>query len=134
MIIIDYLFYYLTTHFTNYKEKLSWSTPLERTIYAVGIVTMFWMVSIWEMVELILTKTIPWNNLKPTHFAIIGAVLGFGIMQIYQYIYVKRRRFEKRVLPKFEQNNNEKKGIVLSILFGVFSFILPWSIFMIFTS
>jgi hypothetical protein len=40
MIILDFLFYYLTYCFEKNKDKLRWSSPLERTVYAVGIISM----------------------------------------------------------------------------------------------
>jgi hypothetical protein len=43
MIFLDFLIFYLTVWFEEHKEKLSWSTPIERAIYVVGIVTILWL-------------------------------------------------------------------------------------------
>jgi hypothetical protein len=70
MKIFDLLFYYLTIYFEEHKEKLKWSSPLERAIYVVGIVSILWICSIWEIIELILTRTIHFENIKEAPFVI----------------------------------------------------------------
>jgi len=49
MIILDFLFYYLTYWFEKNKDKLRWSTPLERSAYAVGLISMVWIMCVEEI-------------------------------------------------------------------------------------
>ena len=125
MIVIDFLFYNLTIWFTENKDKLSWSTPLERAVYAIGLFTIFWLVSIGEIVQFLFSRKIVFNiSLIPF------VVLGLLIMQLYKYIYITKRRFE--LISSFKQTQN-KYAANITIFIAFFSTFLPFLIFMVFS-
>jgi hypothetical protein len=127
MIILDFLVYYLTKFYEGRPEKLSWSTPVERAVYVVGVITIFWLLVIEEIICFFIIKT----TLKIFPI-VLGGIIGLLIMQLYLYIYVKKYRFEL-IADRFEFAMSERKGVILAIVFGFFSFCLPYAIFMIFT-
>ncbi|MGF7037325.1 hypothetical protein M2273_000559 [Mucilaginibacter lappiensis] len=80
---LDFLFYYFTYWFTENKDKLSWSSPIERSVYAIGLFTMFWLISIGKVIQFLMSKEVKFDySLLP--FLIIG----LAIMQIYKYAYI----------------------------------------------
>jgi hypothetical protein len=127
MIILDFLVYYFAKYYEGRQEKLSWSTPLERAIYVVGILTILWLLVIEEIICFFVLKTT--LKIFPIFF---GGIAGLLIMQVYSYIYVKKNRFDLLEL-RFEPRISKRRGVTLAILFGFFSFCLPYAIFMIFT-
>lgn len=133
MQILDLMLYYLALHFEDNKDKLKWSSSLERAIYALGIISVLWVFSIWEIIELITTKSIPFQSINPTIFVVITIAMGLGITQFYSYIYIEKKRFVKISNPESMSSNNIRSGKILALGFGIFSFILPFAIFMIFT-
>lgn len=133
MQILDLMLYYLALHFEDNKDKLKWSSSLERAIYALGIISVLWVFSIWEIIELITTKSIPFQSINPTIFVVVTIAMGLGITQFYSYIYIEKKRFVKISNPESMSSNNIRSGKILALGFGIFSFILPFAIFMIFT-
>lgn len=127
MIVLDFLVYYLAKFYEGRKEKLAWSTPVERAIYVVGVLTILWLLVIEEIICFFVLKT----TLK-IFPVVLGGIVGLLIMQLYTYIYVNKRRFDL-LEERFEVVLSERTGVLLSILFGFFSFCLPYAIFMIFT-
>ncbi len=127
------MLYYLALHFEDYKDRLKWSSPLERAIYALGMISVLWIISIWEIVELITTKSIPFQSINSTLFTVITIGIGLGIMQFYSYIYITKKRYMKISNSEFRSSINIRRGKILALGFGMFSFILPFAIFMIFT-
>jgi hypothetical protein len=127
------MLYYLALHFEDNKDRLKWSSPLERAIYAIGIISVLWIFSIWEIVELITTKSIPFQSINPTLFTVITIAIGLGIMQFYSYIYITKNRYMKISNSEFRSSINIRRGKILALGIGMFSFALPFAIFMIFT-
>ena len=41
MIILDFFVYYLTIWFERNRDKLVWSSPLERACYVIGVATEY---------------------------------------------------------------------------------------------
>ena len=127
MIILDFLFYYLTYWFGKNKDKLRWSTPLERTVYAVGLISMVWIYSLNE----ILTYTLKGFNY---HFSmLVYLFLGLAIMQLYKYIYITKNRYNLLIAKKKKPGNiNNKTGAIISIIFLFITILLPLIILIIF--
>ena len=97
MIVLDSLFYYLVYWFDKNKEKLSWGTPLQRSAYLMGIMTMGILYSINEYL----------NSIKPTvkQFDIplvVYTILALFVMWLYQYIYITKNRYQliKQKIPE----------------------------------
>ena len=129
MFILDFLIYYLTLWFTERQEKLRWSTPLERAIYAVGIASILWIFVLEELICFFVLKT----SLKIAPIIVV-IVIGLIIMQAYSYIYIKRKRYKLINNSASERfKTGDKTGKVLSITFILLSFIIPYLTFMIFT-
>jgi hypothetical protein len=131
MIILDFLFYYLTLYYTEHKDRLIWSTPLEWTTYVVGTITLLWIISICEAVELLIIKTLKFPPELP--FLVTGVIIALAIMQFYKYIYFTRDRLKFIHSTDFKSLRSIKSGKSLAIGFVVFSFIIPFAIFMVFT-
>lgn len=129
MIILDFLFFYLTQWFKEHQDKLKWSTPLERTAYVMGLVTGFWIIIIWEVVEIFIIKSLTLNHIPLIPTVVVMLIL----IQIYQYAYVKRKRYELVIVPKFGINKTQNTGKFFSIIIVIISFILPYILFMVFT-
>jgi len=131
MIVLDFLFFYLTHYFESNRSKLKWSTPLERAVYVVTIATMFWIFTAWESVEIFITKTDFLKNLN----MILGIIIGLCVMQIYKYVYLTKKRYavinspERQTFAKI----NKKTGQVIALAFVMFSTILPFFIMIVFS-
>jgi len=122
---IDFLFYYLTGWFTEHRDKLSWSDPLERAVYAMGLFTMFWIVGIGEISQFLMGKQVDFNmSLLP--FVILGLV----VMALYKYIYITKRRYELILSANYRSFTlNANTGVTVSIIFAFFSTLLPFITF-----
>jgi hypothetical protein len=127
MIILDFLVYYLTKYYEGRPKLLSWSTPIERAIYVVGLITILWLLVTEEVICFFVLKT----TLKIFPI-VLGGIVGLLIMQIYTYIYVKKCRYDL-LAERFEFTMSERNGVLLAIVFTFFSFCMPYAIFMIFT-
>lgn len=115
MIIFDFLIYNLTNWYTTHRNGLKWSTPLERAIYVVGIITMLWLFDFWIIINTFLLKN---DTLKGSSmpFVISFVILGLVIMQIFQYIYNKKGRLERlNQAPNKPFNASDNVGQVFSI-------------------
>ena len=125
---LDFLFYYFTYWFTENKDKLSWSSPIERSVYAIGLFTMFWLISIGEVIQFLMSKEVKFDySLLP--FLIIG----LAIMQIYKYAYITKRRYESIISSKHSLFNiSNDTGATMVIIFAFFSTLLPFVLFMVF--
>jgi len=131
MIILDFLIFYLTGYFSDHKDQLKWSTPIERAIYALGLVTMLWVISILEIVYIFILK-----DFHKFHAPLIpGVIIGLLSMALYKFMYVNKGRYQHIKSSKHKLlSNNNNSGKVISIIFVLFSFVLPYAIFMIFTN
>jgi hypothetical protein len=128
MIIFDFLIYNLTNWYTIHRDRLKWSTPLEKAIYVVGIISMLWFFDFWIIINTFLLKN---DTLKGSSipFVISFVILGLVIMQIFQYIYSKKGRLERlNQAPNKPFNVGDNVGQVFSIGF----FFLPLIILGIF--
>jgi hypothetical protein len=90
MIVLDFLFYYLTYWFDKNKDKLNWSTAIERSAYVVGLMTMGLLYSINECFELLKIKSpqfhIPW---------FVYLICALAVIKLYDYIYITRNRYQR---------------------------------------
>ena len=130
MILLDFPVFFLTNWFEWHKEQQKWSSPMERAIYSLGLVTILWGISIFEIIEIFILK-----NTSHLQIPLIpGVIIGLFSMSIYKYIYINRKRYQAIQFSnsKFLKAGN-KKGEILSIVFVLLFFILAYAIFMIFT-
>ena len=84
MVVLDFLFYYMTYWFDKNTDKLSWSTPIQRSTYAIGLMTMGLLYSINECFELGKNKSlqfhIPW---------FVYLICALAVMKLYDYTIVR---------------------------------------------
>ncbi|WP_419701273.1 hypothetical protein [Mucilaginibacter sp. NFX135] len=126
MIILDFLFYYLTYWFDNNKDKLSWSTPLQRSSYALGLGTIALIYSITQIIEI--TK----SNNTDFHFPkLLFLLLGLGIMWLYDYIYIKKNRYGL-ITPMFDRFPNKDNSVTISIIVVAVCILSPFIVTTIF--
>lgn len=126
MIILDFLFYYLTYWFDKNKDNLSWSTPLQRSTYAIGLGTIALIYSI--------TQTIEITQLNSTDFhfpKLLFLLLGLSIMWLCDYIYIKRDRYVL-IAPKFDKFPNKSNGAIISIIVIAAYILSPFIVITIF--
>jgi len=129
MIILDFLFYYLTIWFEQNKNNLKWSTPIERTVYAVSLITGLWIISVYELFEICIEKSFTLKHVP----LIPGVIIILCIMQVYKYIYITKNRYSLVTTLIFEGSNGVKSRKIFAIIFVLFSFIFPYLLFMIFS-
>jgi len=124
MRVLDFLFYYLAIWFTQNKQKLTWSTPFERATYALTILTIFWIFTFWQLIEFFLIKDEYYTIPKIPLF-----IAGICLLFLYQYIYINKNRYEIITSPNYRQfKTKDRKGILIVILFALFSAILPFAL------
>jgi Ca2+/Na+ antiporter len=126
MILIDFLYYYLTIWFSTSKRENRIRTPKERTAYTLGVISTICLIFIGKNIEFICTGYFN-KQIIPTYFYI---VIGFALIYVYQYIYINRDRYAEisRNKPFSKYQISDKKGIFLSLLFCVLCFLIPASI------
>lgn len=116
MVLFDFLFYYLTMWFSTAITK-QFRTPAEQACYALGIVCFIYIFGAISLIEHSITKSFK-SYISDWAYILIG----LGLMQLFQYIYITRGRYD---LIKNGQNMNvrfnitDKKGIFISLSFGV---------------
>ena len=122
MILFDFVIYYFTLWFEKNKQNLSWSTPLERAIYAFTVMCAFWVLSFWQLIEFFILKN------KHYHItAVPGLFIGIVMVFLLQYLYISKKRYEfliEKVNKPFFKNEN--RGFLICIVFGVISIFLPF--------
>ena len=129
MIILDYLFFYLTYWFNKNSDKLKWSSPIERSSYVIGIATTTFILSIAEILGFTIFKD---SNLPVPKIIFVG--LGLGIMYFYDFIYIKKNRYDLITSINYDKFNRSDyvNGVIISwIIIGI-CFFLPFIVFMIF--
>jgi len=114
MIVLDFLFYYMTYWFDKNKDKLSWSTPIQRSTYAIGLMTMGLIYSINECFELGKNKSlqfhIPW---------FVYLICALAVMKLYDYIYNTKNRYQRittEIPKKFSISDDTGAMICMAIV------------------
>lgn len=111
----DRLFYYMTYWFEKNKEKLRWSTPAQRTSYALGLMTLGLSYSV--------NKALEYNKITlfPAKYGIIIALIfGLGAMQLYEYIYITKSRYEDISLAIYGKTNiSDDTGAIIAMMITV---------------
>jgi hypothetical protein len=116
MILFDFLFYYLTMWFSTAKTQQI-SSPPERASYTLGIISSVYIMWFFSLTEYFVAKSFKFHINEWVYI-----LIGFGLIQLYQYIYVNNGRYE---LIKNRENNDrrfrisDKRGMNLSIAFCI---------------
>jgi hypothetical protein len=107
--------YYFTEYFSNNRRLLTWSTPLERSAYAVGLIVMLWLLTVLILFGIILNISIPALQNKIVMLVSIGII---GIVAIYlvEYIYISKKRYDYITSKEYNSfKTNYKIGVIISI-------------------
>jgi hypothetical protein len=127
MTILDFLYYYLTNWFNKNQSQLKWSSPMERASYALGLASLGFLYGIGELLEFTLLKF----NLPKYLFIFIG----LGLMQLYDFIYIKRKRYDS-IDPlnsfKLVKNIDDKYRVAIAIIVIFISILSPFIILVLF--
>jgi hypothetical protein len=127
MIIIDYLFFYLTYWFNKNSDKLKWSSPIERSSYVIGLASTTFLASIVEMLSFTIYKN---SNFPFPKIIFVG--VGLGITYLYDYIYIKKDRYSLiRSKTNFDTESCTN-GVIISWITIVICVFLPFIIFTFF--
>lgn len=131
MVILDFLFYFLTYWFEENPQLLTWSTPMKRASYAMGLATMGYVFGFGQLIQYTIFK----NQKQAFHFPdLLFIVLGLGSMQLYDYIYITRNRYERisSSNSSWLSTIGKKKGVYISFVIIVFSAIVPFLMLVMF--
>jgi hypothetical protein len=127
MIILDFLFYYLTYWFEKNRDKLTWSTPIERSSYIIGLATTTFLVAIAEIFAFTIFKN---SEFPIPKFIFVG--VGLGIMYLYDFLYIKKERFATISEEDKIKTKNPQTGIVITMTILLIAILLPAIIFICF--
>jgi hypothetical protein len=116
MILLDFLFYYLSLYFTKRTQSVTWSTPKQRAAYALGLISTSWLMSIH--VTLYVLNIINYNI---SYIYVIASLL---LIWLYNYVYITKERYEGIDPPSI----NDGLGIGIAWFILLFSFSLPFAI------
>lgn len=124
MIIIDFVFYFVVLFFKKNPQRLKWSTPIQITSYLVGTATLLYILALIELLKFTVMKWIDFGYITKFAFVITALLL----MELYDYIYGKKKRYEKISDMKFTKIKY-RTGFILSLIFIFGSFFLAALIF-----
>lgn len=119
MIIFDFLIYNLNNWYTAHRSGLQWSNPLERAVYAAGMITMLWLFDFYLIIKTSLLKN-DVSKVSEIPFLILFVVLGLSVMQLFQYIYGKKgrlKRLEEATVKPFNISDQFGQALVIGLSF-----------------
>ena len=123
MKVLDFFMYYLSLYYIKRPEAVSWSSPEQRAIYALSLITTSWLLALEFFVFVYFFK--PVNS----EYLLLNILIVFGLLRIYNYIYVTRRRLDKLRSSRFNFFNlNENICMLIAFIGLIISFILPCAI------
>jgi hypothetical protein len=129
MIVLDFVIYYLTKYFEDKRYLLSWSTPIQRSCYAIGIASGAYLYSLAALIELGIFKN---YRFKIPALLLIIIILFF--IKLYGYIYEEKNRYQNIDAGrfKFAKGVSDKSRYIVSAIFVVFSILSIFLIYYIF--
>jgi len=89
MILFDFLFYYLALYFTKRPKTLSWSNPVQRASYCLGLVSTSWLITIlfFTLIHVIRDK-----NFNSNYMTLLVPI-ALLLMWCFGYIYDTKGRY-----------------------------------------
>jgi len=88
---------------------LYWDSYLRRSVYGAGLVTMFWLFLIVEVLFFFLGR-VDFTDFRL--WELIAIVLAVLLIQVFRYVYIVKKRYELIVKP-------ESRGFSLSLNTGL---------------
>ena len=126
MVILDFLFYYLTYWFNKRKNLLSWSSAKQRSSYAIGLASMAALFALAELLAFTVFRGIDFHLIK-----FLFLFLGLALMYIYDFIYIKKGRYESinasirfKSFRKLSEENRSKIAVFIIVLCFLFPFLI----------
>jgi len=124
MLIFDFLYYYLMLWFNKRQKHFKTMIPYERVSYGLGIMMLLWILCIDHIVEFFV-----FDNFKSIIPIYIYILIAITLMWVFDYIYIKRRRYQRIVIPKYQKRNlPDKTGIIISISVVILSLLIPMAL------
>jgi len=130
MIILDYLFYYLTYWFDQRNYLLTWSSSKQRSSYAVGLAMLAILAASAELLDYTVLKYRNFHHLK-----LIFIIIGLAIMKLLDFVYIDKNRYESinpAIRFRFLTGISEEKRSQIAVILLFISFLLPFLILVIF--
>jgi len=130
--MLDFLFYYMTGWFEKHKNRLRWSTPLQRSCYGIGLGSVSFISSINDIIHYTIFKHKNYSFPK-----LLFLFIALGLMQLYSFIYIEKKRFEKinpdqfKLVKFISERNREIITLIIVFLLiissgFVFMFFIPF--------
>ena len=130
MIILDYLFYYITYWFDQRNYQLTWSTSKQRSSYVVGLAMLAILAAVAELIDYTVLKYQNFHQLK-----IIFIIVGLANMKLLDYIYIDKKRYDSinpSVRFKILKGISDKKKSIFAVIIIVIFFVLPFLILILY--
>ena len=130
MIILDYLFYYITYWFDQRNYLLTWSTSKQRSSYVVGLSVLAILAATAELLDYTLLK---YKNIH--HLRLIFIIIGLAIMKILDYIYIDKNRYESinpTIRFRFLNSISDRKKSIIAVILIFFFFFLPFLVLILY--
>jgi len=130
MIVLDFLFYYLTYWFDQRNYLLSWSSSRQRSSYALGLAAIAIFFALGELLDFTVFKN------QNFHYAkYIFIIVALVMMQLFDFIYIRKKRYES-INPatrfRFLIGISDEIKSRIAIFFIVLSLLLPILILVLF--
>ena len=124
MVIFDFLYYYLMLWFNKRRKHFKKLIPYERVSYGMGIIVILWILCVDHIIEYFV-----FDKLVSIIPKFIFVIVALALIWLFDYIYVKRKRYEYIVLPRYHKSNiSEKIGIRISISTVILSLLIPMAV------
>jgi hypothetical protein len=123
MKLLDFLMYYLTLYFVKRPQALSWSSPEQRAIYGLTLITTSWVLALEFCFVVLFFRSIN------SDYIFLNLFVAFGLNWIYNYIYVTKKRLDLLKSSGFNFINlNDDICILIAWVVLLVSFGLPCAV------
>jgi hypothetical protein len=123
MRLLDFLMYYLTLYFVKRPQALSWSSPEQRAIYGLSLITTSWLMALEFCFVVLFFRDIN------SYYIMLNVLVALGLMWIYNYIYLTRKRLDLLRSSGFNFFNlNDNICISIACVVLLVSFGLPCAV------
>lgn len=128
MIILDFLLYYFALYFSNRPKTLSWSNPVQRASYCLGLMSTSWVIAILFFILIHVVKNYNFNS----NYMILLVPIALILIWFYGYVYDTKGRYYS-VSNSNSQilKINENLGMSIAWLVLLISFASPFIILLL---
>jgi hypothetical protein len=106
---------------------LKWSSSIERASYVIGLATTTFLAAVAEILAFTFYKN---SNFPIPKIIFLG--VGLGVMYLYDYIYIKKERYNSIIANNNFDSKDYKNGVIISWVTIVVCVFLPFIIYMFF--